>query len=81
MKAIKQVTIVFLIAGIFCGIISYYSASNFKSPLFSAIIPFIIYFLLLPPFKKKMKIKTLIYNSFITFILFWLIAWLTLYAL
>jgi|YelNatPaOPRAMG01_1025707.scaffolds.fasta_scaffold11203_7 H+/Cl- antiporter ClcA len=81
MKIIQKITIVFLIAGIFCGVISYYFIKNFESPFFPLVFPFIIYFVLLSPFRRKMKTRSLIYNSFITFILFWLVALLTLYAL
>lgn len=81
MKLLQTITIVFLIAGIFSGIISDYFFKNFGSSYFSLIFPFIVYFVLLSPFRGKMKIRSLIYNSFITFILFWLVAWLTLYAM
>ncbi|MCS7105838.1 MAG: hypothetical protein NZ942_00775 [Candidatus Aenigmarchaeota archaeon] len=81
MRTIKKVTIVFLIAGIICGIISNYFSKILNNLFFSLTFPFIVYFVLLPVFKRQMKIKLLIYNSFITFTLFWLVSWFTLYAL
>ncbi|MEM5834487.1 MAG: hypothetical protein QXQ69_01400 [Candidatus Aenigmatarchaeota archaeon] len=81
MKVIKKITIVFLIAGIACGIISYYFSKFLENLTFSLTFPFIVYFVLLPAFKKQTKIKVLVYNSFITFVLFWLLSWFTLYAL
>ncbi|MGC8812437.1 MAG: hypothetical protein ACP5O8_02510 [Candidatus Aenigmatarchaeota archaeon] len=81
MKIIQTITITFLVAGILCGVISDYFLKNFGSPYFPVTFPFIVYFVLLSPFRGKMKTRSLIYNSFITFILFWLVAWLTLYAM
>ncbi|MEM5883022.1 MAG: hypothetical protein QXQ77_02160, partial [Candidatus Aenigmatarchaeota archaeon] len=60
MKPVKKITIIFLIAGIFCGIISDYFSKSFKNIAFSLTFPFIIYFVLLLLFKKQTKLKVLI---------------------
>lgn len=81
MKPIKKITIAFLIAGIFCGVISDYFSKSFGSIIFSLTFPFLVYSVLLPLFKKQVKLRVLVYNSLVTFILFWLLSWFTLYAL
>lgn len=81
MKPIKKITIVFLVAGILCGVISDYFSKSFRSVVFSLIFPFLVYFVLLPLFKREVKLRVLVYNSLVTFILFWLLSWFTLYAL
>ncbi len=82
MKIEKIVILVFFGLGIVSGIISNFFV-NSQNFFLSIIVPIVIYFGCLIPFKnliKKKKFK-IILDTLITFILFWLLVWFTLYGL
>lgn len=82
MKIEKIATLVFFGSGVISGVISnfFVDSQNF---FLSIVIPIVIYFGCLLPFKNLVKEKRLkvILDTLITFVLFWLLVWFTLYGL
>lgn len=79
MKVRKLVSL-FSVLGIIAGILSNY----FSDLILSILIPLVILFIsitTLIKIQKPKKKKALIYNSFITFVLIWLMVWILLYNL
>jgi uncharacterized membrane protein YfcA len=77
MKDEQMVAIIFLLAGIIAGVISYY-LDIFLSVVFGVAVYLTIVAVL---FKKVMRDKKLINESFITFVLIWFLVWITLNSL
>lgn len=64
------------------GIVSGFISNYFRIFSLSLILPLVIYclvFLILTKFIKEKKIKWMITNSLITFILVWLVVWIFLF--
>lgn len=75
----QKLVIVYSFIGIASGFIS-----NFFTLLYAVSIPLVVYavsFVFLVRFCKHKKILWLISNSFITFVLVWLVAWIFIYNL
>ncbi len=76
----KILTTIFLVFGIFSGVISNY----FTNLTLSVSIPLLIYFviqILLMRFYNIKRLKKLIYTNFMTFVLIWLVTWILLFNL
>lgn len=81
MKIDQKIVLIYLILGIILGYFSYYFSIN-SNLLIALIFPFVIFCIaLFPLFKlvREKKKKWLIWNSFITFVLVWILVWLTLF--
>lgn len=75
----QKLTIVYSIIGIASGFVS-----NFFTLLYAVSIPLVAYsisFVFLVRLIKHKKILWLLSNSFITFVLVWLVAWIFIYNL
>ncbi|MDI6806390.1 MAG: hypothetical protein QMD14_01075 [Candidatus Aenigmarchaeota archaeon] len=77
MKAEQTIALIFLIGGIIAGIISNYL--NFFLAIAISIIIYIIFLTL--AFKRIEKNKKLVNESYVTFILIWILVWITLNSL
>lgn len=81
MKVDQKIILVYLIVGIVLGCFSYYFSIN-SNLILACLFPLAIFCLfLLPLFKlvREKKKKWLIWNSLVTFLLVWILVWLTLY--
>ena len=77
MKEDQLITIVFLLVGIISGFVS----GIFENIILAGSLPLLIYllvFLISTKFIQTKKIK-LLYGSFVTFVLVWLVIWIILY--
>ena len=80
MKIERLVIVSFTTLGIVCGVVS----SWFGDLILGIIIPFIVYIVLsgiMLKFVKSKKKQWLISNSFITFVLMWLVVWISIFNL
>jgi len=75
MKAEKTVVLVYTLAGIALGVVSNYVGNIYLA----LIIPFAVYAVTLPALMKLVqKKKKLATTSFVSFILWWIVAWILL---
>lgn len=82
MKIEKIIVLIFLAIGVISGFISNFfvtAQNNLVTASFLPPVIFLIALLLSKQALKNVKLKLLVYNSLITFILFWFVAWLALY--
>lgn len=78
MKVEQLMTLMYSFLGIVCGFVSQY----FKTLMFSLTIPVLAYVasvIIMSKFVKSRRMKWLISNSFVTFVLIWLLTWVFLY--
>lgn len=81
MKLEQILVIVYLFIGISMGLVSDY-LNNSMGLIYAVVVPVIVYAVSISAFLslvKERKIRVVILNSFVTFILFWLVAWIFLH--
>jgi uncharacterized PurR-regulated membrane protein YhhQ (DUF165 family) len=80
MKLEKKMTIIFSCLGILSGFVSNF----FTDFTFSISLPLLIYFVIqffMTRIYKYKKIRNIIYTSFMSFVLVWLLTWIILFNL
>jgi H+/Cl- antiporter ClcA len=80
----KIITLVFLALGVLLGFVSNYFIKTFNNLNYALTIPLLVYFIAQSPFMKMVKEKKkrwIFYNSFLTFALVWILAWIFLFNL
>lgn len=77
----QRVTIVFTVMGIFAGVISYYLSSPTILAIVSPLPLYVVTVSIITKLVKDKKIKQMVYNSAVTFVLVWLLVWIFLYNL
>ena len=84
MKIDQVFALGYLALGVFLGVLSNYLLSSNGNLTFALVIPLFVYLVSLFPllkFIKSKKRRWIITNSFITFVLIWLVVWILLYNL
>jgi Mn2+/Fe2+ NRAMP family transporter len=84
MRIEQFIVLGYLFLGVSIGFVSNYFTKNNSALTFALTFPLFLYFVSLFPLLKfvRQKKKTwLFYNTFITFILVWLVVWILLYNL
>jgi len=83
-KIERTILFVFLALGILTGFASNYFNKTLGNLAFALITPFVVYLAAQAPFMKFVKDKKkkwIFYNTFPTFFLIWLVAWIFLHNL
>ena len=83
MKAEQKIVFAYTVLGILLGAVANYLLKTNVDLILVIALPLVVYFVSLLPLMALVKEKKswLFYNSFITFILVWLTAWVLLYNL
>lgn len=80
MKAEQISILLFLASGIIAGIVSNY-LNNFMFAFVASIVIYLLGLMVVIKFMRERKVKKIVTNTFITFLLFWLVVWILLYNL
>ena len=81
MKLEQKLVLIYLVIGIVMGVLSNYLYKNMGLAV-GVITPFVDYAISIAAFLnivKERKVKSVVINSFVTFILFWLVIWIFLF--
>jgi len=83
LKAEQKIVFAYTVLGILLGAVANYLLKTNVDLILVIALPLVVYFVSLLPLMALVKEKKswLFYNSFITFILVWLTAWVLLYNL
>jgi len=81
MKLEQKIVLIYLVIGMVMGVLSNYLFAS-MGLLVAIITPFVVYAVTIAALLnivKERKVKTVVLNSFVTFILFWLVVWIFLF--
>jgi hypothetical protein len=81
MRLEQKIVLIYLVVGMVMGVTSDYLYGSMGLGV-AAAVPFVIYAISIAAFLnivKDRKVKSVVLNSFVTFILFWLVVWIFLF--